>query len=99
MRACDALSAELRPAEIKRGHQLLKERSERCDRGSCVCRVTIYRSYFGITDGEGPGLKEERIGDARVFVLPNRAADASSLVSGQLIWFERLREFAEADSD
>ncbi len=91
-------AAELRSEEIKRGHQLL-ERKIRRVRPQVVAfvGVTIYRSYFGINDGEGAGLKDERICGARVFVLPNPSGLNASFPGFQhkLVWFERLREFAE----
>jgi double-stranded uracil-DNA glycosylase len=91
-------AAELRSDEIKRGHQVLKRKIRRVrPRVVAFVGVTIYRSFFGVTDGEGPGLKDERIGDARVFVLPNPSGLNASFPGFQdkLIWFERLREFAE----
>ena len=91
-------AAELSSAEIKRGHQLLERKIRRVrPRVVAFVGVTIYRSFFRITDGEGPGLKEERIGDARVFVLPNPSGLNASFPGFQhkLIWFERLREFAD----
>ena len=91
-------AAELSSAEIKRGHQLLERKVRRVrPRVVAFVGVTIYRSFFRITDGEGPGLKEERIGDARVFVLPNPSGLNASFPGFQdkLIWFQRLREFAE----
>src|SRR5713101_7874607 len=56
-------AAELRPDEIKRGHQLPERKIRRVrPKVAAFVAVTIYRSFFGITDGEGPGLKDERIG-------------------------------------
>ena len=91
-------AAELRPDEIKRGHKLL-ERKIRRVRPQVVAfvGVTIYRGFFSVSDGVGAGPKDERIGDARVFVLPNPSGLNASFPGFQhkLIWFERLREFAE----
>ena len=91
-------AAELRPDEIKRGHKLL-ERKIRRVRPQVVAfvGVTIYRSFFGVSDGIGAGPKDDRIGSARVFVLPNPSGLNASFPGFQhkLIWFERLREFSE----
>ena len=59
--------------------------------------VSIYRRFFGIAQGFGVGPKEERIFGARVFVLPNPSGLNASFPGfrDKLIWFERLREFAE----
>jgi TDG/mug DNA glycosylase family protein len=91
-------AAELRPDEIKRGHKLLERKIRRL-RPQVVAfvGVTIYRSFFGVSDGIGAGPKDDRIGSARVFVLPNPSGLNASFPGFQhkLIWFERLREFSE----
>jgi TDG/mug DNA glycosylase family protein len=91
-------AAELRPDEIKRGHKLLERKIQRVHpQVVAFVGVTIYRSFFGVTDGAGAGPKDERIGGAQVFVLPNPSGLNASFPGFQhkLIWFERLREFAE----
>lgn len=91
-------AAELRPDEIKRGHKHLERKIRRvAPRVVAFVGVTIYRSFFGIADGEGAGPKDERIGGARLFVLPNPSGLNASFPGFQdkLIWFERLREFSE----
>lgn len=90
-------AAELTSEEIKRGHIRLERKIRRVrPRVVAFVGVTIYRSFFGVTDGEGPGLKEERIAGARVFVLPNPSGLNASFPGFQdkLVWFERLRAFA-----
>ena len=59
--------------------------------------VSIYRRFFGVERERVPALKEERIFGARVFVLPNPSGLNASYpgFKHKLIWFERLREFAE----
>jgi TDG/mug DNA glycosylase family protein len=91
-------AAELRSDEIKRGHKLLERKIRRVrPRVVAFVGVTIYRSFFGVSDGEGAGLKDERISGARVFVLPNPSGLNASFPGFQdkLIWFERLRDFAD----
>jgi TDG/mug DNA glycosylase family protein len=63
--------------------------------------VSIYRSFFAVARGEGPGPKDERIFDARVFVLPNPSGLNASFpgFKDKLIWFERLRIFAASLDD
>jgi len=91
-------AAELRPDEIKRGHKLLERKIGRVrPRVVAFVGITIYRSFFGVSDGIGAGPKDDRIGSARVFVLPNPSGLNASFPGfrHKLIWFERLREFAE----
>jgi double-stranded uracil-DNA glycosylase len=90
-------AAELTSEEIKRGHIRLERKIRRVrPRVVAFVGVTIYRSFFGVSDGVGPGLKEERIAGARVFVLPNPSGLNASFPGFQdkLVWFERLRIFA-----
>jgi TDG/mug DNA glycosylase family protein len=55
--------------------------------------VTVYRAFFGPAASPGPGSKPERIGDARVFVLPNPSGLNAAYPGfrDKLVWFERLR--------
>jgi TDG/mug DNA glycosylase family protein len=57
--------------------------------------VTVYRAFFGAAAPGGPGPKRERIGDARVFVLPNPSGLNASYPGfrDKLIWFRRLRRW------
>jgi TDG/mug DNA glycosylase family protein len=63
--------------------------------------VSIYRRFFSVAQGAGAGPKEEEIFGARVFVLPNPSGLNASYPGfrDKLIWFERLREFAELPTD
>jgi TDG/mug DNA glycosylase family protein len=57
--------------------------------------VTVYRAFFGPAAGGGPGPKRERIGRARVFVLPNPSGLNAAYPGfrDKLIWFQRLRRW------
>jgi len=58
--------------------------------------VTVYREFFGAAAATGgPGPKRERIGRARVFVLPNPSGLNASYPGfrDKLIWFQRLRRW------
>ena len=57
--------------------------------------VTVYRAFFGVAAGAGPGPKRERIGRARVFVLPNPSGLNAAYPGfrDKLIWFQRLRRW------
>lgn len=57
--------------------------------------VTVYRAFFGAGASGGPGPKRERIGNARVFVLPNPSGLNASYPGfrDKLIWFQRLRRW------
>ena len=59
--------------------------------------VTVYRAFFGPSVTQGAGPKPERIGDARVFVLPNPSGLNAAYpgFADKLIWFKRLKTFAE----
>ncbi len=59
--------------------------------------VTVYRAFFGPRASPGPGPKRERIGRARVFVLPNPSGLNASYPGfrDKLVWFERLSRFVE----
>jgi TDG/mug DNA glycosylase family protein len=91
-------AAELSTAEMVAGQRVLARKIKRI-RPDVVAfvGVTIYRRFFGIADGDGAGAKEERISGARVFVLPNPSGLNASYpgFKDKLIWFERLRKFAE----
>jgi TDG/mug DNA glycosylase family protein len=57
--------------------------------------VTVYRAFFGVEASGGPGPKRERIGRARVFVLPNPSGLNAAYPGfrDKLIWFQRLRRW------
>lgn len=59
--------------------------------------VTLSRALFPRSAGAGaPGLREETLGDARVFVLPNPSGrNAHFSYAGMLSAFRSLRELAE----
>lgn len=93
-------ASELSAAELDRGTKLLARKITRV-RPQVVAfvGVTIYRRFFGVSGGDGAGLKQERISGARVFVLPNPSGLNASFPGFQhkLVWFERLRDFTEAE--
>jgi double-stranded uracil-DNA glycosylase len=93
-------AAELSTAEMIAGRELLARKIRRVrPRVVAFVGVSIYRRFFGVAQGEGAGPKEEQIFGARVFVLPNPSGLNASYpgFKDKLIWFERLREFAERD--
>jgi len=59
--------------------------------------VTVYRAFFGPAASPGPGAKPERIGNARVFVLPNPSGLNAAYPGfrDKLIWFKRLRRYTK----
>ena len=59
--------------------------------------VTVYRAFFGPRVSPGAGPKPERIGDARVFVVPNPSGLNAAYpgFDDKLVWFRRLKRFAE----
>ncbi|HEV8531910.1 MAG TPA: mismatch-specific DNA-glycosylase [Methylomirabilota bacterium] len=63
--------------------------------------VTVYRAFFGPRVRPGAGPKRERVGDARVFVLPNPSGLNAAYPGfrDKLVWFKRLKRFAERARD
>jgi TDG/mug DNA glycosylase family protein len=59
--------------------------------------VTVYRAFFGPRVSLGAGRKPERIGEARVFVLPNPSGLNAAYpgFDDKLVWFRRLRRLVE----
>jgi TDG/mug DNA glycosylase family protein len=92
-------AAELTTAEMIAGRDMLARKIRRVQpQVVAFVGVSIYRRFFGIAQGDGAGLKREEIHGARVFVLPNPSGLNASYpgFKDKLIWFERLREFAES---
>ena len=89
-------AAELTRAEFAAGRVQLARRIRRA-RPEVVAfvGVTVYRAFFGAAASGGPGPKRERIGRARVFVLPNPSGLNASYpgFGDKLIWFRRLRRW------
>jgi TDG/mug DNA glycosylase family protein len=95
-------AAELTTAEMIAGQRTLARKIKRVrPRVVAFVGVGIYRSFFGVAHGDGAGPKQERIHDARVFVLPNTSGLNANYpgFKDKLIWFERLRKFAEAPGE
>jgi TDG/mug DNA glycosylase family protein len=59
--------------------------------------VTVYRAFFGPRVTMGAGPKPERVGEARVFVLPNPSGLNAAYpgFKDKLVWFRRLRRFVD----
>src|SRR5215472_4775056 len=59
--------------------------------------VTVYRAFFGPRVRPGAGERRERIGGARVFVLPNPSGLNAAYPGFRdtLVWFRRLKRYAE----
>src|SRR5204863_6953092 len=65
-------AAELTRAELARGRAALARKIARWRPGVVAfVGVSVYRAYFGVTGGPGPGAKTETVAGARVFVVPN----------------------------
>ena len=58
--------------------------------------VTVYRAFFGPAVAPGAGPKPERIGAARVFVVPNPSGLNAAYpgFEDKLVWFRRLERYA-----
>jgi TDG/mug DNA glycosylase family protein len=86
------------PAEYARGRVALARLIARLQPGvvAFVGR-TVYRAFFGPRASGGAGPKTERIGGARVFVVPNPSGRNAAYpgFADKLTWFRQLREFAD----
>jgi TDG/mug DNA glycosylase family protein len=95
-------AAELGRAELARGRTVLARKIARW-RPAVVAfvGVSLYRSYFGVTKGPGPGAKSETIAGARVFVVPNPSGLNASFpgFAEKLRWYRGLRKFVERVED
>jgi len=92
-------ASELSTAEMIAGQRVLARKIRRVrPRVVAFVGVSIYRRFFRVVQGEGAGAKEQEISGARVFVLPNPSGLNASYPGfrDKLIWFERLREFADS---
>ncbi len=95
-------AAELSTAELIEGRRILAAKIKRVrPRVVAFVGISIYRRFFGVAHGEGAGAKEELIFGARVYVLPNPSGLNANFpgFKHKLIWFERLREFADSVAD
>jgi len=92
-------ASELGRDEIQRGKRTVLRKIGRL-RPAVVALVgaSIYR-YFSVDRTGGVGPKPESICGARVFVLPNPSGLNANFpgFKDKLVWFQRLREFAELD--
>jgi len=91
-------ASELAPAEYARGRVALARLITRLQpRVVAFVGSTVYRAFFGTRASGGAGPKPERIGDARVFVVPNPSGRNAAYpgFGDKLEWFRRLRRFAD----
>jgi TDG/mug DNA glycosylase family protein len=91
-------ASELERDEIQRGKRTVLRKVERL-KPAIVAFVgaSIYRYFCADRTSGGVGPKPETICGARVFVLPNPSGLNANFPGfrDKLVWFERLREFAE----
>ena len=91
-------ASELAPAEYARGRVALARLIRRVEpRVVAFVGSTVYRAFFGPRAGGGAGPKPERIGEARVFVVPNPSGRNAAYpgFAHKLVWFRRLKKFAD----
>jgi len=91
-------AAELTAREMARGRTLLAGKIVRVSpQVVAFVGISIYRHFFRIPAGDGAGPKPEKIGATRVFALPNPSGLNASFpgFKDKLIWFEKLRDFAD----
>ena len=92
-------ASELTPRDYARGRAVLARTIARI-RPRVVAFVgrTAYREFVGRSASPGPGAKPERISGAAVFVVPNPSGRNAAFpgFAEKLVWFERLRQWADA---
>jgi len=94
-------ASELTPAEYATGRVALARQISRMKpRVVAFVGVTVYRAFFGARARGGPGPKPERIGAARVFVVPNPSGLNAAYPGfrDKLVWFRRLERYAAMPS-
>jgi len=90
-------ASEITPAEYATGRVRLARQIARVKpRVVAFVGVTVYRAFFGARARGGPGPKPERIGAARVFVVPNPSGLNAAFPGfrDKLVWFRRLQHYA-----
>ena len=90
-------ASEITPAEFATGRVTLARQIARVrPRVVAFVGVTVYREFFGARARGGPGSKPERVGAARVFVVPNPSGLNAAYPGfrDKLIWFRRLQRYA-----
>ena len=93
-------AAELAPAEYARGRVALARVIRQLEpRVVAFVGSTVYRAFFGTRASGGAGPKPERIGQARVFVVPNPSGRNAAYpgFADKLVWFRRLQRFADGE--
>jgi TDG/mug DNA glycosylase family protein len=94
-------AAELTTAEIDRGRRVLAAKCRRLAPAVVAfVGVSLYQTYFRLKKSGGPGEKPERIGAARVFVVPNPSGLNASFpgFADKLVWFTALRVFVDREA-
>jgi TDG/mug DNA glycosylase family protein len=90
-------AAELTRDEIAVGRRELRALIERLrPRVVAFAGLMIYQDFFDLPSSGGAGEKPERIGDTRVFALPNPSGINANFpgFATKLVWFVKLKEFA-----
>jgi TDG/mug DNA glycosylase family protein len=91
-------AAKIASGEYDRGRRALAQTIRRVRPGVVAfVGVTVYRQFFGSRAGGGCGPKPERIGAARVFVVPNPSGRNAAYPGfcDKLVWYRRLARHAD----
>jgi TDG/mug DNA glycosylase family protein len=92
-------AAELTPAELAAGAEALARRVRRLrPRVVVLVGLTIYQQLYGRKATPGAGPKPERLGGARLFVVPNPSGLNASYpgFEHKRVWFAALRDYLDA---
>lgn len=91
-------AAEIARGEYARGRRVLARKIAHVRPGIVAfVGVTAYHRFFGPGTGGGCGSKPQRVGRARVFVLPNPSGRnvAYPGFRDKLVWYRQLAHFAQ----
>lgn len=94
-------AAELTRAELDRGVRALRAKVEALRPAVVVLvGVTLARAVLAASGERGPGPRTERLGGARVYVLPNPSGRNAAFpgFEQKRAWFAALREFLEREA-
>lgn len=89
-------AAELSREELAAGAVALRRKIARLAPAVVVpVGLTVYTRLVGTSRSGGAGAKEERVGGAPIFVVPNPSGLNASFPGfrDKLVWFERLRDW------
>ena len=93
-------ASELSAVEMEAGKRTLLRKIRRVQpRFVAFVGISIYRQLYPASVSKGPGLKDEILFGARVFVLPNPSGRNAAFpgFEDKLVWFRQLKKSLQAE--